>query len=576
MSVGVLFSFVCTIGVSIYWNMTMSRYERVGMGLALVGSALVYLVLRLNPSIDPMWNQREFHFYIVTYASLVALVSGIYIFFAVGQSDVEPLFLTLAFIIMAGIFFTHGYATPGIVLGGPNVAVGWSARLSLTAGAILIVLALRDYSDVQRERIMRYRLNIWIVTMIGFVAYVGLIFGVPEPFQRLSEIENSSLIFAAITISLLGWATYKTWKLHQQQPKTLYKALLVALPWLAFAQISQYEAPLWLASWWLYHVWMLAAYILTMVTLIYDYERTDDFRANWYFISLGLVLSVPLAFILAETAVFATEREDLRWSFFGYVASALFFLLFALFTVVNRAQHIMTRRAEAIEQEKQWRIDMTNLIAHDLKSPLNSILLNLDTLITRDETITGKTRERLLRTQTSAKTMVELIFDMLDVERMEAGILTLDRSSINLHEIVAASINTVQTVADVRDITIHSHIPTILPKLNADEKLIQRVLQNLLSNAIKFTPVDGTVKIGATLVGQFAQIQVDDTGPGIPKDQRDLIFDKFGQVNVSDQRQGYGLGLAFCKLAVEQHGGSIRVEESGSGGSRFIFTLPVT
>jgi signal transduction histidine kinase len=128
----------------------------------------------------------------------------------------------------------------------------------------------------------------------------------------------------------------------------------------------------------------------------------------------------------------------------------------------------------------------------------------------------------------------------------------------------------------MQGIALSSTLTDNLPVVDADQGIIQRVLQNLLSNAVKFTPPNGHVEISTFTRDQFMHVCIDDTGPGIPPDQREQIFEKFGQVSRGDQKQGHGLGLTFCKLAVEQHGGHIHVEDAPTGGSRFVFALPLS
>ncbi|HLA43511.1 MAG TPA: HAMP domain-containing sensor histidine kinase [Aggregatilineales bacterium] len=550
--------------------------ERMVIGIALVIPALMYVVLRLEPTLDPTWSLPVFHFYIVSFTSLVALVSASFVFLEVGDGGVQPIFLTIAFAVMAGIFFTHGFATPNVMMHGPNQAVGWSARLSLTAGAMLIALAMVNYSPEWQRRIIQYRDRIWLVAAIIFLIYVGLIFEVPEPFAELSMYDHANQVIAAVTILLLTWATFRVWKLNAREPGGMYRALIIALPWLGMAQISQYEAPLWAFSWWMYHLWMLGAYFVTIAALVSNYERGRDFRLTRYFISVSVILGLPLAFFIGEAAARLTERNDLRWTLFGFIGIALLLLVVSLFSVVRRAQYVMNARALAIEREKQWRADLTSLIAHDLKNPLNSIFLDLY-MIEHGKlgAITEQQRDRLERTQRNARAMVELIDNMLDVERSEAGALQLDKEATDLRTIIEKVVNDMYSQAELQKIALITNFCDNLPMLPVDRGLMERVVQNLVGNALKFTPADGKITIATSTSDSFVEIKISDTGSGVPEDQREVIFEKFGQVRQSDHKQGFGLGLAFCRMAVEKHGGKIHVEDAPGGGSMFVFTLPL-
>ncbi|MDP6507225.1 MAG: ATP-binding protein, partial [Planctomycetota bacterium] len=112
--------------------------------------------------------------------------------------------------------------------------------------------------------------------------------------------------------------------------------------------------------------------------------------------------------------------------------------------------------------------------------------------------------------------------------------------------------------------------------LSCDAELIKRVIQNLLGNALKFTPSDGTISVSILNGGDTVKIAITDSGPGIPEDYRDKIFEKYGQVEARQQGKKYstGIGLSFCKLAVEAHGGEIGVDSEVGKGSTFWFKIP--
>jgi signal transduction histidine kinase len=111
-------------------------------------------------------------------------------------------------------------------------------------------------------------------------------------------------------------------------------------------------------------------------------------------------------------------------------------------------------------------------------------------------------------------------------------------------------------------------------RVHADREWVYRVLQNLVDNAIKYAPQSSRVTIGATRVHSWVRVSVADQGPGIPGEDRERIFDKFAQMRGAE-RKGTGLGLAFCRMAVEAHGGEIHIEDAPGGGTVFAFTLPV-
>ena len=182
--------------------------------------------------------------------------------------------------------------------------------------------------------------------------------------------------------------------------------------------------------------------------------------------------------------------------------------------------------------------------------------------------------EKLGRIHSSSATMSSLIFDMFNIERMEAGSLELEKTAVDVSNLVKSAINNIRSVAEHRDIILSANLPDRDIKVIADEKIIERVLQNLLGNAIKFAPQGGKVRLQVDIENQLLSCSVSDNGLGIPKDQFDRIFERFGQVRNENAAQDFGIGLAFSKLAVEQHGGTISVENNLDGGSKFTFTLP--
>src|SRR5205085_655018 len=122
-----------------------------------------------------------------------------------------------------------------------------------------------------------------------------------------------SVVLALLTIALLLWALWLSWQRYQKDQHRLYAALILALPWLAVAQISQYIAPIWYFSWWIYHILMLSAFIVTIGALILDYERVLHFSITRYFTALAVILGVPLVALLSEAAVRLSGTESARW-----------------------------------------------------------------------------------------------------------------------------------------------------------------------------------------------------------------------------------------------------------------------
>ncbi len=240
--------------------------------------------------------------------------------------------------------------------------------------------------------------------------------------------------------------------------------------------------------------------------------------------------------------------------------------------------------ADATEEREltQAREDLTRMIVHDLRSPLTAISTSMRLL--GEIAPQDKGLERILNRTTDAsqralRKLLNLVDSLLDIAKMESGSMTLELAEHMLAPIAYSVRMELHPLADELSITVDILIPESLPHLNIDAEKIERVLLNLVDNALKFTPIDGVVRIVARtdpVQRGFVRIEVSDTGPGIPDDYKERIFDRFQQVDGSQgRRRGTGLGLTFCKLTVEAHNGNIWIEDNSVGGSIFALTLPV-
>jgi signal transduction histidine kinase len=172
--------------------------------------------------------------------------------------------------------------------------------------------------------------------------------------------------------------------------------------------------------------------------------------------------------------------------------------------------------------------------------------------------------------------MLEMIQNLLDVAKMEEGKLELRKEEFDIAAVARERKQQFETLARNEHKTISADIEKGLPKIKAEKNMIERVLNNLISNAIHHTSPEGSITISAKKLDNFVELRVSDNGVGIPAEYLEKIFEKFVQVErkKAQLRTGAGLGLTFCKMVVEAHGGKIRVESELNKGSSFIFTLP--
>jgi two-component system, NtrC family, sensor histidine kinase KinB len=168
-----------------------------------------------------------------------------------------------------------------------------------------------------------------------------------------------------------------------------------------------------------------------------------------------------------------------------------------------------------------------------------------------------------------------LVDSLLDLNRLEAGQPVVDQKVVNPLFLVQQAVKDVSPSSEGRRQNVVSKLADRLPLLWVDAGMVHRVLVNLLENAIKFTPTEGNIEVGAKKDGEWLQFWVCDNGPGIPPADRERIFDKFTRLRGKNTPGGLGVGLAFCRLAVQGHGGRIWVESQDGQGTAFHFTLPL-
>jgi signal transduction histidine kinase len=235
---------------------------------------------------------------------------------------------------------------------------------------------------------------------------------------------------------------------------------------------------------------------------------------------------------------------------------------------------------ERLQELDRLKSDFVSNVSHELRTPLTAIKGAVD-LVLREVTgpLTEKQTHYLTRVRSNTQHLAGLINDLLDLSKIESGKSEVKRSRVSLAGLVHEVVETLRPVAAEKEIALEAAIsaPSILVWVDRDK--INQVLTKLIGNAIKFTPAHGTVTISASRnANERVLVSVSDTGPGIPPDEKQRIFDKFYQIAQSGEAKpkGTGLGLAICKALVELHGGTIWVESEPSGGSVFYFTLPAT
>jgi signal transduction histidine kinase len=245
-----------------------------------------------------------------------------------------------------------------------------------------------------------------------------------------------------------------------------------------------------------------------------------------------------------------------------------------LFCLVSDFTFERIEKAKLISTLEQ-RDDLTHMIVHDLRSPLTIVTGYAAALEEMASDKLNPTEARCVaEVKRGADDMRDMITTLLDVGRLEAGEMPLRLQTHDVAQIVRKAASRFSPVLKNR--TLHCDVPPDPVLVICDTDVIRRVLENLISNAVKFTKSDGMIRVNVQSNAADVTISVGDDGQGIPPDQHKHIFEKFGQTDSGVQHaHSTGLGLSFCRLAVEAHEGKIGVQSEPGQGSTFSFTLPM-
>jgi signal transduction histidine kinase len=239
------------------------------------------------------------------------------------------------------------------------------------------------------------------------------------------------------------------------------------------------------------------------------------------------------------------------------------------------ARHFSKNYLEVRDLELQ-RTELTQMLVHDLRNPLNSLLIGLE-LLQGKMSLDKQGQQYVALARLSGETLLRMVTDILDVSKAEAGRLALDLNRCLPENVVEKAFRQSELMAYSAGVTITKDIAADLPPIRLDEEKLRRVLVNLISNAVQHTPPTGQVRVCAYrhVKSNSLCLEVIDTGCGISKEHFGQIFEKFGCISTrTGGRASTGLGLPFCKIAIEAHGGHISVESEIGRGTIFRVTIP--
>lgn len=245
----------------------------------------------------------------------------------------------------------------------------------------------------------------------------------------------------------------------------------------------------------------------------------------------------------------------------------------------------LKQEKEELIEHLRFKDKLISMLAHDLRNPLTSTSIALETLETlrqpenqdKLDANPGLIARLLRHARTQTRQIEQMILDVLETARNEDGYLAISPQAVDLGELCQETLHRQHDLFETRSLNVRTDIPKDLPRVYADPSRVGQVLMNLLDNAVKYTPEGGTISVALLhRTSQKVQVSISDTGRGIPFDKQKRIFDDRVRLERDvDTTDGYGLGLALCQRVVRSHYGKIWVDSIPERGSTFHFTLPV-
>ena len=320
-----------------------------------------------------------------------------------------------------------------------------------------------------------------------------------------------------------------------------------------------------------------------------DFLDTRSALFNSYFMRLGLggsVLTLVFATLLGILAIWYLTRSlrkiiyaakrfqqgDLEYR----IENAEKTDLANVASTYNSMADTILSDIEKIKSVEQLRQELIANISHDLRTPLSIIQGYIETLHMKDSELTAEERGEYLKTiSRSSERLSKLISQLFEYSKLEANQIQPQKEPFLISELANDIHQNYSLLAKQKNIDLKLSMEDSIPLVFADISLVERAIQNLMDNALKFTPEGGKVTVKIETEDDHVEVTIKDSGPGIKKDNQALIFERYRQTKVGEQKEGAGLGLAIVKKIMEIHDSSIKVFSKPNEGTSFSFSLPV-
>ena len=302
---------------------------------------------------------------------------------------------------------------------------------------------------------------------------------------------------------------------------------------------------------------------------VYDRQNPDGFSGD-----VDHILYLPLCAPMRTRGVLVAVPDDERQLLLPDQQRLLQTCAALIALAIERVHYVdVAREAELAMESERLRNSLLSAISHDVRTPLTAIV-GLSSALIDDKPMSHEMRQELIGAiQDEALRMSSLVTNLLDMAKLHAGGVRLNRQWQLLEEVVGSALTMMSRTLDGRP--IHVGLPRSMPLLEFDAVLLERVFCNLLDNAAKYTPSGSALWINAATKADEVLVSVEDSGTGVPEEMAAAIFEKFLRGEPESARPGVGLGLSICRAIVEAHGGRIWMQNRNEGGASFVFSLPM-